>query len=112
MKVKFKFSVDQLVAISFLLNECYNLIFTSLNTDQKIEVSIGCSLSDFFDKKKRKIQKNLDLLNSNKKISITLSFHEAWALKKIFINQLYLLKNDYQKLSIQSCINDLDQKLI
>lgn len=112
MKVKVKFSIDQIGAISTLLNKCYDLNFYVLTPEEKIEISIGAELSDSFDKRRRKIQKELNLLNSNKKVDVTLKFYEAWALKKIFINQIHLLENDYQKFQIQNAINILDPESV
>ncbi|CAA0230130.1 hypothetical protein [Tenacibaculum maritimum] len=110
MKIKLKFSVDQIIAISKLLNQIYEINFNSLNTEEKLEISIGMELSDVFDRKKRNIQKKNDLFNNDKKIAITLKYHEAWGLKNIFINRIGLLDNEYQKLNIQTSINHIDRK--
>lgn len=110
MKTKLKFSVDEIVAISTVLNLIYEIPFNALNQETKIFFSVGYSLSDTFEKKRRELIKKLDLLNSHKKVSITLKYHEAWGLKNILIDQIHLAKNDYQKTNIQKSINQLDSK--
>lgn len=108
MKIKVKFSVDQIVAISKLLNKLYDLNFNALTIEEKIEISIGAELADSFEKKRRNLQKKNDLFNSNKKVDVTLKYHELWGLRNIFINRIGLLDNDYEKLNIQTSINLLD----
>ncbi|WP_299124235.1 hypothetical protein [uncultured Tenacibaculum sp.] len=108
MKVKFNFSVDQVLAINALLNKVSKLNFNALNTDEKIEYSIAISLSDTFESKKRTLQKNNNLFDIHKKVKMTLNYHEAWGLRNIFINRIGLLENEFQKFNIQSSISLID----
>lgn len=108
MKLKLKFTVDQIVSMSLLLNEICKVNFNSLTQFEKLGISICMVLSDTFETKRRDLQKKNDLFNSRKKVTLTLKYHEAWALKEMFINRISLLENDYQKINIQNAINLLD----
>lgn len=111
MQVKLKFSVEQVFSINKLLNEVYKISFNTFTTEEKVQISIGATLSDMFEKRKRKLYKELDLLNSTKKISLTFKYHEAWALKEILLNKINLLDSDFHRLNAQTSINLLDQKV-
>ncbi|SEC44882.1 hypothetical protein SAMN04489761_3022 [Tenacibaculum sp. MAR_2009_124] len=111
MKVKIKFSVEQIVAINKLLNELYTLSFNNYNTMQKVQISIGVKLSDTFEKKKRGLYKKLDLLNANEKKSMEFLYHEAWALKELLINEIGILDNAFHKIQAQNAIDLLDEKI-
>ncbi|TDQ22775.1 hypothetical protein [Tenacibaculum caenipelagi] len=109
MKLVLKFSVDQILAISYLLNKVYELPFNSFGEEQKIAISIGVVLADKFETKKRELKKKLSLINRNNKIQLTLKYHEAWALKNICINQISWSESEFEKLNIQSTIHLIDQ---
>ena len=108
MKVKLKFTVDQIISMSVLLYKICKINFNSLSHQEKIGISICLVLSDTFECKRRELQKKNDLFNCRKKVAVTLKYHEAWALKEMFIDKISLLENDYQKTTIQSTINLLD----
>lgn len=110
MKLKYSFSVEQIISISSLLNKLYQVNFNSLSTQEKLEMSIGVDLSDLFEKKKRTLQKNLDLLTAHKKTVITLKFHEAWGLKNILIHHIGESESVFQQQTLQASIHLLDSK--
>lgn len=112
MKVKFKLSIDQLIALSKLLLKLYDFELTQLEQQQKVAFSIGLRLSDKFDKKRKDIQKKASLFDVKKKISFTLDYYEAWALKQMCIELISWSENNYQKLAIQQIINKLDPLLL
>lgn len=111
MIVQFKFSIDQLFITAKLLKKIHLLNFAALSVQEKINASIGFELYSFFEKKKLSIQPKLNLLNRDKLIKFSLKYYEAWALKKLFIEYISLLENDYQKLNAQNVINILDKKV-
>ncbi|MFL0065356.1 hypothetical protein V2595_06940 [Tenacibaculum maritimum] len=110
MKVKLKFTVDQIISISAILNKICKINFNSLSHQEKINISICLVLSDTFEMKKRDIQKKNDLFNSRKKISIALKYHQVWALNQVLIDKFSLVENEYQKFNIQNSIHLLDSK--
>lgn len=112
MKIKFKLSIDQLIALNKLLLKLYEFDLTLLKQQQKVVFSIGLRLSDKFDKKRKDIQKKSSLFDTKKKISFTLDYYEAWSLKGICVELITLSETDYQKLSIQQIINKLDPLLL
>ena len=111
MIVKLRFSIDQLFIIAKLLKKVHSLNFAALSVEEKINASIGAELYILFEKKKLSIQQKLDLLNRDKKISLSLKYYEVWALKKLFVNYIALLDNQYQSLNAQNVINLLDKKV-
>ncbi|CAL2075363.1 hypothetical protein [Tenacibaculum sp. 190524A02b] len=112
MKVKFEFDVEEIVYINELLNKLYSFAFNSFSCVEKIEISIGYELSDLFDKKRRIITQRGITTNGLKKYKISLKYYQAWALKQILRNYLYLLENDYQKLKIEKSISHLDLETV
>lgn len=109
MKTALKLSVDQVISIANLLNKVYDLPFNSFGEEEKVSISIGILLADKFESKKRDLMKKLDLLNREKKVKMSLKYHEAWALKNICINQISWAETDFQKINIQSAIHLIDK---
>ncbi len=111
MKVKLNFKVDQVFAINALLGAVYEQNFNAHKTEEKLILSIGSKLSDSFEKRKRKLYKDQDLISQNKEVSITFMYYEAWALHKLLVNHIGLLKTDYQKINAQKSIALIDPEI-
>ncbi|SED21475.1 hypothetical protein SAMN04489761_4648 [Tenacibaculum sp. MAR_2009_124] len=115
MQIKLKFSIDQVFAINKLLNEFYSTstsAYSNYETLEKVQISICFKLSDTFETKARTLRKKVDLLNINKKVSITFWIYEAWALKDILFDNINLLGCNYDKLQAQKSIDLIDSKNI
>ncbi len=109
MKIKLKFTNDELIAANTLLQKLYDLPFNQFESPQKIFVSIGVDLADKFDKKTKSIIKKSSLFTQKKKYDTTLKYHEAWALKNICIELFSWSENEYQKLQLENIISKLDK---
>ncbi|MFL0063718.1 hypothetical protein [Tenacibaculum maritimum] len=110
MKIQLFLKLHQLAALHELTNKLYDLDFLTLESQEKVAVSIGLILADKFDKKIKTIQKKLNFFDPNKDIKFTFDFFEAWALKKICIQLIGTSDSDFNKLNIQVIINKLDQE--
>lgn len=110
MKIKLHITSDGLMAADQLLQHAYapSIALTEM---QKVFRSIGFQLSELFEKKRKALIKKATLFNTTKKISISLEYYQAWALKNLLIDLMELSDNPYQKVAIQTIINQLDQKL-
>lgn len=111
MKVELKISTDALVAANKILKEIYNL---PVSTDKRENIykSIGFDLADKFDKKCKTRIKKADLFD-NKKVKLTLAYHEAWALEAIIQDLLdQVIENGYQKSLLTSLTHTLNQKIV
>ncbi|WP_435135768.1 hypothetical protein [Formosa sp. A9] len=110
MKIDLKLSNDALVAAHNILKQVYNPSYPN-EIQIKVYKSIGFELADKFEKKVKAQQKKASLFDQKKKISVTLKYYEAWALKAIATDLIYTCSNDYSKNLVQTLINVLDQKL-
>ena len=109
MKIEFKTSNDCLMAINKILQEIYKLP-VSLDTRENVYKSIGFDLADKFDAKYKSQIKKANLFE-NKKIKVSLKYHEAWALEAIIRDWSDNLNNDYQKSLLSNLTDIINQKL-
>ncbi|CDF80598.1 hypothetical protein BN863_28860 [Formosa agariphila KMM 3901] len=110
MKIELKLSNDTLLATHAILQYVYVVSYGN-KTLENVHKSIGFELADKFDKKVKTQKKKATLFDQKKKISVTLKYYEAWALKAIATDLIYTCSSDYSKNLVQSLINVLDQKL-
>lgn len=110
MKIDLKISPDQLIATASILEGIDNPI--ALSSNEKMLLSIAYDLVDKFSQKSTKTKRKTDLFSTRKKVTVSLKFHEAWALEKILIERKAVLVNDFSKSMVQTVINLLNQKLV
>ncbi|MCD8405859.1 hypothetical protein G1J88_10260 [Tenacibaculum dicentrarchi] len=109
MKIQLFLKFHQLIALHKLTSKLYDLDFLTLESQEKVAVSIGLILADKFDKKIKTIQKKL-FFDTTKDIKFTFDFFEAWALKEICIQLIGTSDSNFNKVNIQVVINKLDQE--
>lgn len=111
MKVKLTTKTDTVMALDRLLEMIWDL---PVSTDKRENVykSIGYDVADKVSSKAKNIIKKADLF-SKKPISISLKYHEAWALE-IIISELlenFPDKNEYRTTLLNSFKDSINQKL-
>ncbi|MCP1997280.1 hypothetical protein [Flavobacterium sp. HSC-61S13] len=110
MKIDLKLNKETLIVVSNLLQELYCLENTS-NPKQKIYRSIGFDLAEKFEVKAKGLIKKNSLFDLNKKVNMSLKFHEAWALEIILNELCVMLDNHYNQIVVNLIISELNQKL-
>ena len=110
MKIVIHISLDTLMAANEILKEIYNLP-VSLDKRENVYKSIGFDLADKFDGKCKTQIKKANLFE-NKKIKISLMYHEAWALEEIIQDLSDIVKNDYRKALLLNLTNIINQKIV
>ncbi len=112
MKITLKTDNDTLLAVDRMLGKAeYNTIISSIT--QRVTISLGLELSDIFHTRARKIIREANLLNNHKKRSLTLKYHQAWALEQIIRNENSFPKNNPYQISLLNALADeLNQKLV
>ncbi|MDB0600718.1 hypothetical protein PL373_06075 [Tenacibaculum maritimum] len=110
MTLKFKFTNDMLMATHQILKNVYNPT-SSLLKEQKIIRSIGFELADLFEKKCKKQIEKVSLFDQTKKTTLSLKYHQAWALQSLIIDLIYLHDSPFQKVQLQKIINLIDKEL-
>jgi len=110
MKVELKLSHDAIILANKLLQQVYELSI-SVVEKENVYRSIAYDVADKFDKRVKKLVKDANLFE-NKPKSITLKFHEAWALQQILLDASLELSNPYQISLRQGIIDKLNPKLI
>ena len=109
MKIDLKISPDQLIATASVLEDIDNV--RALSSNEKLLLSIAYDLKDKICQKSTMTKRKTDLFSTGKKVSVSLKFHEAWALEKILIERKGILQNDFNKSMVQTVINVLNQQL-
>ena len=111
MKVKLTTKTDTILALNRLLEMIWDL---PVSTDKRENVykSIGYDLSEKIGLKAKNIIKKSELCK-NKEISISLKYHEAWALEQIVTELLenFTDVNEYRNSLVNSFKDALNQKL-
>lgn len=112
MKIQTKISNDTLIALDKCLAQVYNI--TTSPGLSKVWISIGMELADTFNKKVRTLQKQSNIFDVKKKHSVSMKYHEAWALRELLVVLLEYVKkdNDLHYVLLQKVFSELDQKLI
>ena len=111
MKVELKISTDTLMAANEILKKIYSLPVSN-DKRENIYKSIGFDLADKFDAKCKARIKKANLFD-NKKVKLTLAYHEAWALEAIIQDLLdQVINNEYQKALLRSLTNSINQKTV
>ena len=99
------------LAVNDLLQFVYNPTYT-ISRDEKVVRSIGDELAKMFTIKRNKLVKTVDLINRNKKISISLAYYQIWALHQLIYDLIALFEGKpYVQLQLQKTLNLLDGKL-
>lgn len=112
MKIELKLSLDVLKALSDAIEAVYGAKPTQSRMD-KVYRSIGFDIAvSVQGKYKTSKRKYSNLFDNNKKIRVSFKFHEAWALIEILQDLLPTCTNKYDRIHLQSIINDLDQKTV
>lgn len=112
MKVELKLSNDTLMATNKILKEIYELPLSQVKREN-VYRSIGFDLADKFDKKCKTQIKKANLFD-NKKVKITLKFHEAWALESLIksLADEIIVNNEYQRRLVFALADTLNQKTV
>lgn len=111
MKIELNISNDTLLAANKILKEVYKLPI-SVVARENVYKSIGMDLADKFDTKCKSQIRKANLFD-NKKIKITLKYHEAWALESLIKDLVdeFIVNNMYQRNLLFQLTNTLNQKL-
>lgn len=109
MKIDLKISPDQLIATASVLEDIDTA--RAISSNEKLLLSIAYDLKDKICQKSSKTKRKTDLFTTGKKVTVSLKFHEAWALEKILIERKSILQNDFTKSMVQTMINLLNQKM-
>lgn len=109
MKIDLKISPDQLIATASVLEDIDTA--RAMSSNEKLLLSIAYDLKDKICQKSSKTKRKTDLFTTGKKVTVSLKFHEAWALEKILIERKSILQNDFTKSMVQTMINLLNQKM-
>lgn len=109
MKIDLKISPDQLIATASVLEDIDTA--RAMSSNEKLLLSIAYDLKDKICQKSSKTKRKSDLFTTGKKVTVSLKFHEAWALEKILIERKSILQNDFTKSMVQTMINLLNQKM-
>lgn len=115
MKIKLTLDIDGIIAIDRLLESSYRVMIANKTIDQRVIISICIELSDKFSTKARKAERDHNLLTANKKRSVTLKYHEAWALELVIRRALELSEFEYlnyRSNQLRIIADDINQKLV
>lgn len=112
MKIKLKLTPDTILAIDGLLSRFYAINTVGSTKSERVLLSIMYELAEIFEKRAKKIIRSTDLFNAKKKISITLKYHEAWALEQIIRDIINLEDNPYKRNLLQKIADEINQKLL
>lgn len=110
MIIKLKFTNDMLMATHQILKNVYNPSIL-LSREQKLVKSISFELAELFEKKCKAQIKKASLFDVQKKISLSLKYHQLWALHMLLIDLFFLHDNAFQKQQLQKVIDLLDKEL-
>lgn len=111
MKLKLKLTPDAILAIDKLLLRICPMNTVGNTKEERVLLSIKYELAEIFEKRAKKITRSTDLFNLKKKISISLKYHQAWALEKIIRDLINLEDNTYRKTLLQQVADEINQKL-
>lgn len=110
MKIPLKISIETLAAIHEVIQGIYTQQPTQELT-QKLYRSIGFEVVEKFDSKRKAIiKKSNGAFNPADEITISLKFHEAWALKYLLTALSESITNGWAINENRKIINFLDQK--
>lgn len=111
MKVLLKVNIETLAAINDVVQEIYNIKPTS-KVMENVKRSIGFELAEKINTKCRAaVKKHNNLFDGGEKISLSLKYYEAWALKEILVDFIAVSETDFNKILTQKTIALIDQKL-
>lgn len=110
MKIKLKQNIDGLMALDKLCNIILGNEMCGI--DAKIVKSITYDIHKLVKSPLQKAQENNNLFDNKKKYTITLKFHEAYALHEGIIGIIHTVNNEYQKVKLNQIKDFLNQKLI
>ncbi|MCH4824276.1 hypothetical protein ML462_13960 [Gramella lutea] len=111
MKIELKLSTDTLMAANKILKEVYNLPVSCVSREN-VYKSIGMDLADKFDSKCKAQIRKANLFE-NKKVKLTLKYHEAWALEALIadLTDQLIENNEYQRSLLFTLRSTIHQKL-
>lgn len=112
VKIKLKLTPDTVIALAKLLAYPPSLFPVQKTVEQKLLLSYTYELSDKLTNKSRKLLRSVDLFNTKKKTSLTLKYHEAWALEQLIRKLLNLEENKLSRTLLQKTADDINQKLL
>lgn len=110
MKIKLKIHPDAILAIDRMFENARSVHPIDASITERVTLSLGHELSDMFHTRARQITREANLLNITKKKSLTLKYHQAWALEQI-IRQQAPDTNPYKAALLRSFADKLNQKL-
>jgi hypothetical protein len=109
MKIQIKINADGIAAVSKLLEQvCY---LQSPNKDIRMLQSICFEVSHKFNKAYRTALENNNIFNAQKKQSIGLKYHEAFALETMIVSFIEAVNDDLAKTKLNQIKDFLNQKL-
>lgn len=116
MKIKLKLSPDQILNIDRLLSSLFGEVklMASISIQDRVVASLGLELSDIFHTRARKMIREANLFQNNKRArSLTLKYHQAWALEQLIIAGLNKLENnEYRTAILMQLANEINQKIV
>lgn len=109
MKIDLKLNPENAIIIAATLEAVYNTRATTRR--EKSTLSIALDVAAKLDGKAVALKAKRNLFDAQKKIKISLKFHEADMLELLLIQQIKTVTDTYINNQIQKTINDLNQKL-
>ncbi|MFK7061403.1 hypothetical protein V3Q90_14895 [Flavobacterium oreochromis] len=109
MKISIKIRPDALGIITATLLPIYNT--KPKNIIEKATLSIAIDIVNKLESKCVSVKSKMNLFDSNKKVTLTLKYHEAHLLELLLLQEIRGVTDVYIKQQIQKTIDELNQKL-
>ena len=109
MKIKLKINADSVATVNKLIEQIYYA--SNLNQEAKVVQSICFEVANKFHKSYKTAIENNNLFDSSKKQTITLKYHEAFALERLIMLLIHTVNDDLAKAQLNQIKDFINQKL-